>query len=269
MTTAVAIAVVLFVLVAVNLWVHVGPTGWHLVTGPLAALLLLLVARWAGLTWAELGLGNQSLLPGAQVAVAAVLAVGLVYAAGVAIPFTRAAFRDTRYRLGMRAALYMSLVVIPLGTVLFEEVAFRSVLWGLLAHDYGVPLATAVSACLFGLWHVLPAMDLARTHTSVKGRATPGRRRLAVTVLATIAFTTVAGIVFAELRRRSGSLLAPVGLHWATNGLGVLAAARVWALSPGEAASADAVATSQTADSRASVNRPVWQRVVRRLSSRS
>jgi membrane protease YdiL (CAAX protease family) len=169
----------------------------------------------------------------------------------------------------VRAALYTSLVVIPLGTVLFEEVAFRSVLWGLLAHDYGVPLATAVSACLFGLWHVLPAMDLARTHTSVKGRATAGRRRLAVTVLATIAFTTIAGIVFAELRRRSGSLVAPVGLHWATNGLGVLAAARVWAVSPGEAASEDEVATPETTDSRASVNRPVWQRVVRRLSSRS
>jgi membrane protease YdiL (CAAX protease family) len=269
MTTAVAIAVVLFVLVAVNLWVHVGPTGWHLVTGPLAALLVLLVARRAGLTWPELGLGQQTLLRGTQVAVAAVLAVGLVYAAGVAIPFTRAAFRDTRYRLGVRAALYMSLVVIPLGTVLFEEVAFRSVLWGLLAHDFGVPLATAVSACLFGLWHVLPAMDLARTHTSVKGRATAGRRRLAVTVLATIAFTTIAGIVFAELRRRSGSLVAPIGLHWATNGLGVLAAARVWAVSPGEAASEDEVATPETPDFRASVNHPVWQRVARRLFSRS
>jgi membrane protease YdiL (CAAX protease family) len=28
--------------------------------------------------------------------------------------------------------------------------------------------------------------------------------------------------VFGELRRRSGSVLAPVGAHWAVNGLGVL-----------------------------------------------
>jgi membrane protease YdiL (CAAX protease family) len=35
--------------------------------------------------------------------------------------------------------------------------------------------------------------------------------------------------VFCELRRRSGSLLAPAGLHWATNGLSVLASAAVWA----------------------------------------
>jgi membrane protease YdiL (CAAX protease family) len=54
---------------------------------------------------------------------------------------------------------------------------------------------------------------------------------LLVTVLATVAFTTVAGLLFAELRRRSGSLLAPIGLHWATNGMGVLAAAWVWSLS--------------------------------------
>jgi CAAX protease family protein len=36
-------------------------------------------------------------------------------------------------------------------------------------------------------------------------------------------------VVFCELRRRSGSLLAPAGLHWAVNGLAVLASAAVWA----------------------------------------
>lgn len=236
MTTAVAIAVVLLVLVATNLWVQAGPARAHLVTGPLASLLLLLVARMAGLTWPELGLGRQPLMRGVQVAVAAAVAVAVVYAVGFAIPFTRGAFRDTRYRLGLKAALYTSLVVIPLSTVLFEEVAFRSVLWGLLARDLGAPAATAVSACLFGVWHVLPATGLARTHTSVRGQTTAGSRRVAITVLAAVVFTTLAGIVFAELRRRSGSLVAPIGLHWATNGLGVLAAARVWAISPGEPA---------------------------------
>jgi membrane protease YdiL (CAAX protease family) len=38
-------------------------------------------------------------------------------------------------------------------------------------------------------------------------------------------------LVFAGLRWHTGSLVAPVLLHWAANGLGVLAAARVWALS--------------------------------------
>jgi uncharacterized protein len=234
MTTTVALAVVVLVLAATNVWVHVGPRRVHLVTGPLAAGLLLLVGRRAGLSWSELGLGRLELARGVVVGAVAASAVAAVYAVAVAIPFTRGAFRDTRYRIGPRAALYMSLVAIPLGTVLFEEVAFRGVLWGLLARDFGALAATAVSACLFGLWHVLPATDLARTNTSVQARTAAGRRRAVITVLATIAFTTLAGVVFAELRRRSGSLVAPIGLHWATNGLGVLAAARVWAISPGD-----------------------------------
>jgi uncharacterized protein len=261
MTTAVAVAVVMFVLVATNVWVHIGPGQVHVVTGPLAALLLLVLARVAGLSWQELGLARQTLVRGLQVGLVSAVAVGIVYAAGIAIPFTRGAFRDTRYRLGLRAVLYTALVAIPLGTVMFEEVAFRGVLWGLLARDVGVPAATVVSACLFGIWHVLPALDLARTHISVKGSSTAGadRRRIAVTVLATIVFTTLAGIVFAELRRRSGSLLAPIALHWATNGLGVLAAARVWAISPGEVALPEAPVPPALAD------RAVWQRIMIRL----
>lgn len=229
MTTAWALVVVLLVLAAINVWVHLGPRSAHLVTGPLAALLLLFVARLAGLTWQELGLGRQSLGEGALVGVAAAAAVAIVYLVGMAIPFTRGAFRDTRYRIGPKAALYLSLVAIPLGTVVFEEVAFRGVLWGLLESSRGPFTATAVSSVLFGLWHVLPAMDVARTNTSVQRRTPDGRRRVALTVLGTVAFTILAGVVFAELRRRTGSLAAPIGLHWATNGLGVLAAARVWA----------------------------------------
>ncbi|HEX7538425.1 MAG TPA: CPBP family intramembrane glutamic endopeptidase [Dermatophilaceae bacterium] len=299
MTTAVAIAVVLLVLVVTNVWVHLGPGQVHVVTGPLAALLLLVLARMAGLTWQELGFGRPALMRGLQFAAVAAVAVAVVYAVAVSMPVTRGAFRDTRYRMGPGRALYTALVAIPLGTVLFEEVAFRSVLWGLLSRDYGILTATAVSAGLFGLWHMLPATALARTHTSVQGRSAEGEvgegrsvhgrsaegenaegenaegedaegdtaagpRRLTITVLATIAFTTLAGIVFAELRRRSGSLVAPIGLHWATNGFGVLAATRVWAISAGETETPDASGPLGV------VTQPAWKRIIRRLrSSRS
>lgn len=43
--------------------------------------------------------------------------------------------------------------------------------------------------------------------------------------------TGAAGFVFSWLRRRSGSLIAPIALHWSLNGLGALAAAFVWHLS--------------------------------------
>ena len=43
--------------------------------------------------------------------------------------------------------------------------------------------------------------------------------------------TAAAGFVFSWLRSRSGSLIAPIALHWSLNGIGALAAALAWHLS--------------------------------------
>ena len=231
-TTGAALVVVLVSLVVVNVWVHVGPRRAHLVTGPLGAVALLAVARAAGLSWAALGLSVSRLLPGLAYGAAAVGVIALVYAVGSAVPLTRRAFLDTRYRIPMRAAVLMSLVTIPLSTVVFEEVAFRSVLWGLLEADHGAVTATVWTSVLFGLWHILPALVVTDTSTVIKDSGPAGRRRMVLTVLGTVVFTALAGVVFAELRRRSGSLVAPLLLHWATNGLAVVAASRLWKVSP-------------------------------------
>ena len=230
MSTSGAIAIVVLVLVVINVWVHVGPRAAHSFTGPLAAGLLLLVGRSAGLSWDELGLGREALARGLWWGAVTAGLIAAIYAVGVAVPASRRLFRDTRYRIGPGSALYVAFVTIPLGTVVFEEVAFRSVLWGLLEVGHGAVAATVSSSLVFGLWHVLPALDLARTNTALSG---PGgaRSRVLRTVLGTVVFTSLAGLVFALLRWHTGSLLAPVVLHWAANGFGVLAAARVWALS--------------------------------------
>jgi membrane protease YdiL (CAAX protease family) len=49
-------------------------------------------------------------------------------------------------------------------------------------------------------------------------------------VLGTVAFTALGGVIAGELRRRSGSVLASAGMHWATNALGVLFALGAWHL---------------------------------------
>jgi membrane protease YdiL (CAAX protease family) len=231
-STGSALAVVLVSLVVVNVWVHVGPRRAHVLTGPLGALALVLVGRAAGLTWAALGLSRTHLLAGLAYGAAAAGVIALVYVIGSALPLTRRAFLDTRYRVPMRAALLTSLVTIPLATVVFEEIAFRSVLWGLLEADHGPWVATTLTSVLFGLWHVLPALDVTGTSTAISQDGRPaGRRRVVVTVLGTVVFTALAGIVFAELRRCSGSVVAPVLLHWAANGLAVVAASRLWTIS--------------------------------------
>jgi membrane protease YdiL (CAAX protease family) len=54
-----------------------------------------------------------------------------------------------------------------------------------------------------------------------------------IVVVGTVLFTAVGGVVAGELRRRSGSLLASAGMHWATNALGVLFGLAAWRLAAG------------------------------------
>jgi membrane protease YdiL (CAAX protease family) len=223
-----AIAIVIAVLVFINV-IDIRVAHASLVLGPVGAVGLLAIARWAGLSWQELGLGRGTWRPGLVWASCEIGAVAVVFAAGAALPLTRDAFRDSRYDLSLGHALLTAFLLIPLGTVLFEEVAFRGVLWGLLRRGRGTVTATIVSSVLFGLWHVLPSLGLATDNQAIGNTVGKGTSGEAISVLGTVLFTGLAGVVFCEVRRRSGSLLASAGLHWATNGLGVLAAAAIWA----------------------------------------
>jgi len=191
-------------------------------TSVAATGVLLALARRHGLTLEDLGLDRPTRGRGLLWAAGSVATVSAVYSAVAAVPATRTAFVDQRARKSLGGAAYQALVPVLFGTVLLEEVGFRGVLWGLLNRRQGPGVATAVTSVLFGLWHILPSRDMGR-HNRAVGRAFgPGAgSQRAVTASAVVA-TTVAGAVFGELRRRSGSLIAPAGLHWATNGLGYL-----------------------------------------------
>lgn len=223
-----AVVVTVVVLAGINV-ADVRVAHASLVLGPVCVAGLTVVARLAGLSWGDLGLGPGTWRPGARWAAVVIAAVAVVLMAGAALPLTREAFRDTRYRLDLGHTLLTALVLIPVGTVLVEEVAFRGVLWGLLREVKGTGTATVVSSALFGLWHVLPSLGLTADNEAVSGAVGSGGAASAETVLATVLFTALSGVLFCELRRRSGSLLASAGLHWATNALSVAASAAVWA----------------------------------------
>jgi membrane protease YdiL (CAAX protease family) len=139
------------------------------------------------------------------------------------VPVLRPLLGDARVAgLGAGELAGQVLVRIPLGTVLWEEVAFRGVLLAALGRLRSLRGATGASAVLFGLWHVRPALGALAANDLAAG---PLARTGAV-VLACLG-TAAAGVLFAELRLRSGSLLAPALLHLAMNCLGVLAAAAV------------------------------------------
>ncbi|GII90870.1 hypothetical protein Ssi02_11010 [Sinosporangium siamense] len=135
-------------------------------TSAVAGAALVAMARKSGLTWDELGFHRTS--RGAKVGGALACAVAGVYGAGVTIPYTRPLFRDERaLSLSRAEALEAVLLQVPVGTVLLEEVAFRGVLHGHLARRHGDRTAIALSSALFGLWHVLPAIDMAKSNPAL------------------------------------------------------------------------------------------------------
>jgi uncharacterized protein len=215
----IALAATVAVLAVVNLLNNRLAVRAYVVTSVLAAVVLLALFQTA-LPWADVGLGRDGL---AEDALLALLLVGLAaggYLLGMALPPTRALFLDERVEhVRRRNVAYQVLARIPLGTVLLEEVAFRGVLYGLAWHMQGPVLATVVSCALFGLWHVLPALDLVKLNR-VAGRAFEARPVLSVA--AAVLSAMLAGVVLCELRRHTGSLLPGIALHWATNGLGYL-----------------------------------------------
>lgn len=216
-------------LALLNVAKHALPPG-DVALSTAAAAALLMVARRNGLSWEQLGLGREQLRSGGVWALAAVLLVGGAYVAGVLLPLTRGAFLDSRYQQELPQALVTALLVIPVGTVLLEEVAFRSVLWGMLQRHSTTPGVVAASSALFGLWHVLPSLEFASAHRGASEPDRAGVSRKALVALGTVAFTALGGAVAGELRRRSGSVLASAGMHWATNGLGVLFGLAAWRL---------------------------------------
>jgi membrane protease YdiL (CAAX protease family) len=225
----VSLATVLLLLVAVCVGRAYGPASGGLILGPVAAVLLVALARRRGLTWSDLGLSRRSWLRGAVFAVVAVGVVAAVYAVAAAVPLTRMAFVDVRYELPAPKALFTAFVVIPVGTVLVEEIAFRGVLLGLVTRHRGHRWGFALSSVAFGAWHILPSLGLNQANAAMHAVAGPGTGGQIGSVLAAVVFTTVAGLLLAELRRRSGSILAAAGLHWAVNALGVLIAAVLFA----------------------------------------
>jgi membrane protease YdiL (CAAX protease family) len=149
---------------------------------------------------------------------AAALAAGWLLLA--AVPATRPALADVRITgLTWPQVAYQVTVRIPVGTVLWEETAFRGVLLASLRRVLPGPAAIALTSALFGIWHIRPTAQALRVNQVAAGRgATLG------SVTAAVAGTAAAGELLSWLRERSGSLAAPVLLHLTANCGAALAA---------------------------------------------
>ncbi|MEZ0352633.1 lysostaphin resistance A-like protein [Mycobacterium sp. pR1184] len=224
------IAVVVAVLVLTNLVAHFTTPWASVATVPVAAVGLVVLMRATGLDWVDLGLGREHWKSGLGYAVAAVAVVASVIAIGVLLPMTRPMFLNNHYAT-VSGALIASMVIIPLQTVIPEELAFRGVLHGALHRAWGFRGVALGGSLLFGLWHVATSLGLTSNNVGFTRLLGGGFVGMVAGVTLAVVATGSAGFVFSWLRRRSGSLIAPIALHWSLNGLGALAAALVWHLS--------------------------------------
>jgi|SRR5215207_9592065 len=181
------------------------------------ALGLIAFASHAGCDPADLGIRAGDLPSGLRTGLgAAAVAVGGV-AVGAGLPATRGFFHDRRVRdVGRPEAVYHLALRIPLATALAEELLFRGALLALLRQRRPTAPAVLWTSLLFGVWHVLPTIDHypGNPASALAGDSGSGQR---LAVLAAMGSTAGAGGVFAWLRLRSGSVLAPALAHAALN----------------------------------------------------
>ena len=207
--------VVLLATVGNVLVVGIVPRAAYLPANLVLAVSVLAVARGAGMTASELGLGRAALWRGLRIGLISSLAVLAIVALGIAAP-TRPLFADAR-AIAPRglAAAYESFLRIPVGTALTEEVLFRGVLVGLALRRFTPRRVVARSALLFGLWHILPAVVSLEAQTAGIVSQTP--RGLILTIIGTVVATSVAGVCLTILRLPSGSIVAPLLPHATLN----------------------------------------------------
>lgn len=214
------IAAVLAVMLTVNLLNNRWAREHYLIVCLATSVVLIGIARAGGVTLAELGLSRSTLANGLlwSAVVTGVIVAG--YAIAFALPWTRKGFLDDRAaEHSWRGLLYHGALRIPLGTALMEEVAFRGVLLALLATQFGIIWAVAISSVVFGVWHVLPSLEF-HAASAMTDRLGDHRRAQLTSVIGTVVGTGIAGVGFCLLRIWTDSLLPCIAAHAALNGVG-------------------------------------------------
>ena len=124
------VVVIVFLLLMNIINNRVAPSSHFLLWSFAGSVVLLAIGLLDGNTWSDMGLGWSYLIPGLIWAGGCIGVVTLAYLVGTLFKPTRDAFKDERHAelSGGRLAFH-ALLEVPFGTVLLEEIAFRSVLF--------------------------------------------------------------------------------------------------------------------------------------------
>jgi len=200
------------------------PRTWQVPANLGAAVVAVGLAQGAGASLGELGLEPAAVAGGLRTGAAVLGPTAAVLGGALALPSTSGFFADDRFTGSSgRERAYDLLVRIPLATATAEELLFRSALFGLLLHRRSQRRAIIWTATAFGLWHVLPALRSYEASPAAASLADRVGGRLAA-VAGTVGVTCAAGLGFAWLRLRSGSVAAPIVAHAGINAAALLGA---------------------------------------------
>jgi uncharacterized protein len=211
----------LALLAAANLLNNVVAPDLYLLWACLAIVGLALLARADGLHRRDWGAGPVSRRAArAAVVLASVTAAAMLL--GTQLPGFSSAFHDERV-VGMSAGhlAFAVLVRVPVGTALFEEMAFRGVLLAMLARRFGTAWGVAGSSLAFGIWHVVPSLSLSAGNAAVG--SVLGTHPVWAAAAGVVA-AGVAGVMLCLLRIRYDHLIAPLSVHMTANSLAYLLA---------------------------------------------
>jgi membrane protease YdiL (CAAX protease family) len=167
----------------------------------------------------ELGIEGNNSSVAVKTGIATVVLVAPLYALALFEPSAQLIADERVAELSASQIAFQALVRIPLGTALFEEFAFRGVLFGVFSRR-GLLFGAVASSVPFGLWHIRPVVEV------IDANAPDTQASLVVVlVVCAVVVTALAGLGFCWLRTRGGGILAPTVLHAGVNSLSLVASA--------------------------------------------
>jgi uncharacterized protein len=167
----------------------------------------------------ELGIEGNSARVAARTGLATMVLVAPLFVLALFEPSAQLIADERVAGLSAAQVAFQALVRIPLGTALFEEFAFRGVLFGVFSRR-GFLFGAIGSSVPFGLWHIRPLVEVIDANAPGAHAALVG-----VLVVAGVVVTALAGLVFCWLRTKGSGILAPTVLHAGVNSLSLVASA--------------------------------------------
>ena len=178
----------------------------------LLAALLAWALRWARMTAADLGLERKrapaSALFGIVISVLAAIPPVAFIALAPLFSGSGVEAPEITERSGAGMA-YFLLFRQPVGTALFEEVAFRGVLYGAWHRVGGDRTALLATSAVFAAWHVVIT-----SRTVAESGVVSNPAAVVAGVIVSLAGLFVGGLIFAYLRWHTRSIAAAVTAHW-------------------------------------------------------